>query len=256
MLGHRDGKVVVACKDFLDDGDTLVEFLKIKNTYNAMTYDNGTSGSGTSLSEIITVMNTNSVLADIDGVTERFWDMFIIDAFIGNHDRNNTNWGIIMRGREIRGLAPVYDNGGAFFDKRDEATFAKRLGDRESLTTDAIQSSISAYIDDKEHHINPLKFIANGSVGECNDALLRFLAKCDIDKVTGVISEIPETCDGFSIISKSQSEFYAEMLKIRYEYLSDSGHTMARNREHADYAPVKRPGVTADRGRGDGDIER
>ena len=33
-------------------------------------------------------------------VTRRFWDMFIVDALIGNWDQHsNGNWGFMMRGR-------------------------------------------------------------------------------------------------------------------------------------------------------------
>jgi len=216
-LGYRDGKIVVACKDFLERGDLLVEFRNIKNTYNPEIYDNGTSGSGTLLSEIITVLKTNKVLQSLCGVEARFWDMFVVDAFIGNHDRNNTNWGIITNDDAVKGIAPVYDNGEAFFDKRDDLTFSKRLADRKALLTDAIDGSISAYINDDVHHINPMIYIGGKTNSDCSDALQRFLEKCDMNAVTTFINAIPEAESGYQIIGKAQSEFYCRFLEIRYD---------------------------------------
>lgn len=43
--------------------------------------------------------------------------MFVVDALIGNPDRNNGNWGLIYKDHDILGLAPIYDNGNCLFDK-------------------------------------------------------------------------------------------------------------------------------------------
>jgi serine/threonine protein kinase HipA of HipAB toxin-antitoxin module len=73
----------------------------------------------------------------LEGIREntmkRFWDMFIIDFLIGNHDRNNTNWGVLVNDYNIIGLAPVYDNGWAFLDKSSECQFESKLNDKNLL---------------------------------------------------------------------------------------------------------------------------
>ncbi len=66
--------------------------------------------------EIIMTIKEHPFLQDISGVIERFWDMFIIDALIGNTDRNNSNWGIVLRKDGSKELAPVYDNGNFYID--------------------------------------------------------------------------------------------------------------------------------------------
>ena len=39
-----------------------------------------------------------------------FWDMFIVDALIGNWDRHNGNWGFLYDTvQDEMKLAPVYD---------------------------------------------------------------------------------------------------------------------------------------------------
>jgi hypothetical protein len=219
VMGYRDGKIVVACRDFLGKGERLIEFRDIKNTYNEALFESGSSGSGTILSEVLTVIETNSALKKLRGVRERFWDMFVIDAYIGNHDRNNTNWGIITCDDELVGLAPVYDNGGALYDKRDAATFGRRASDERALYIDAVNSSISAYIGDDGHHINPISYIVEKSNPHCNEALARFVDRCDQGEVDNIIASIPNEFGGYNIIGREQSEFYRKLLKVRYDLL-------------------------------------
>lgn len=96
VLGTRNGKTVVACKDFLGDGDRLYEFDKIKVTFEPHFLDsngNETNGVGVDLYEILMTIEEHPFLKDVDGIREHFWDMFVVDALIGNVDRNNSNWG-------------------------------------------------------------------------------------------------------------------------------------------------------------------
>ena len=37
----------------------------------------------------------NKDMREIVGIKERFYDMFVIDAFINNNDRHNGNWAIL-----------------------------------------------------------------------------------------------------------------------------------------------------------------
>ena len=75
---------------------------------------------GVDLYEIIMTIKEHPFLQGISGVIERFWDMFIIDALIGNTDRNNSNWGIVLRKNGLKELAPVYDNGNCLNNKWDD----------------------------------------------------------------------------------------------------------------------------------------
>ena len=54
-------------------------------------------------------------------LTERFWDMFIVDALIGNWDRHNGNWGFLYNAEtDSMELAPVYDCGSCLYPQADE----------------------------------------------------------------------------------------------------------------------------------------
>ena len=120
VLGFRNEKTVVACADFLEDGDRLYEFDKIKVTFDPPFLDssgNETNGVGVDLYEILMTIQEHPFLKGLDLVQEHFWNMFVVDALIGNTDRNNSNWGVIVRGNGKKELAPVYDNGNCLNSK-------------------------------------------------------------------------------------------------------------------------------------------
>lgn len=142
VLGIRGGKVVCACRDFTDDDWELVEFHDLKNSLSddepGFT-ESASTGSGVVLADVRAAINRIPELAGIDGVRERFWDMFVTDAFIRNIDRNNTNWGVLSDRKGHYRLAPVYDNGNSFNNKRTEAAIERRLSKDELIRQDALR---------------------------------------------------------------------------------------------------------------------
>lgn len=101
----RNGKtkIVVACKDFTANGLTLQDFASLKNTM----IDSVHNGYGTELSDILTTLEEQRAM-EPDTLIKWFWDLFIVDALIGNWDRHNGNWGFLYNNAtdEIT-LAPV-----------------------------------------------------------------------------------------------------------------------------------------------------
>lgn len=102
VLGIRDGRIVCACRDFTFPDSRLVNFHDLKNSLSddepGFTEDAST-GSGVVLADVRSAIHRIPVLRSIDGVSDRFWDMFVVDAFIRNIDRNNTNWGVLRNPR-------------------------------------------------------------------------------------------------------------------------------------------------------------
>ena len=98
-------KIVVACKDFTSPGIVLQDFASLKNTV----INSGHSGYGTELSDITQAMEDQTAFPPAL-LKQHFWDMFIVDALIGNWDRHNGNWGFLYNTMtdEIH-VAPVYD---------------------------------------------------------------------------------------------------------------------------------------------------
>ena len=53
------------------------------------------------IDEINNTKKFNIVLND--NIKEKFWNMFIVDSLIGNTDRYNGNWGLLINARSSRG---------------------------------------------------------------------------------------------------------------------------------------------------------
>lgn len=79
-------KIVVACKDFASSGLVLQDFASLKNTI----IDSSNNRYGTELESIIQTLDEQKAI-DSQKLKNWFWDMFIIDALIGNWDRHNGN---------------------------------------------------------------------------------------------------------------------------------------------------------------------
>lgn len=130
-LGYRNGKVVCLCKDFTYPDLRLFEFKELKNSLSDD--DEGFSsapsdGESVYLGDVLAAIETVPVLRDVVGVRERFWDMFVIDAFLKNPDRNNGNWGLLMDADMTYSLAPVYGLGSSLFSKRSDSVTGSAPG--------------------------------------------------------------------------------------------------------------------------------
>lgn len=104
---HVNGrrKIVCACRDFTVPGVRFYDFCSIKNTV----IDSETGGHGTELSDVLTTIDLQHFVDPV-AVRRRFWDMFVVDALLGNFDRHNGNWGFLVDERTGQSeLAPVFD---------------------------------------------------------------------------------------------------------------------------------------------------
>ncbi|MCL2560533.1 MAG: HipA domain-containing protein [Turicibacter sp.] len=233
-LGIRKNKVVVACRDFVNRPayyvPKLIHFHDLKNSFMSNDVDeySGT-GSETFLDEVLATIQGEKTLQSVDGVLERFWDMFVVDAFIGNNDRNNGNWGLVSSwgiNPIAPELAPIYDNGNAFFNKRSIKQMASRLADDGAMKEDAYQAPTCVYkytdLDSGGHKINPYKFIAEAGHDDCTAAVERFLERVDMEKIASLIHSIPESTGTLGIMPDIQKEFYLKLLQIRLEKLRES----------------------------------
>lgn len=221
-LGIKDNKLVVACKDFLNQGEKLYEFREVKNEYvsgleEELDSITSSSGNGTDLNEIITVMNKNTTFINNPKLRERFWDMFVIDSLIGNNDRNNGNWGIIIN--EVTGnlrIAPVYDNGNSFSNNMGDERMKKILSDK-TMFKDSVYHSRTCVFSENDKRINPLKFIESKQNDELNTAILRIVPKINLEEIKDLIYSIQNEYNDIKITSDIQKKFYFEVIKYRFE---------------------------------------
>lgn len=198
-------KVVVACKDFVDLGRQLLDFASIKNqVVNSL---NG--GYGVELSDIMSAIDTQTSFDPVV-LKKYFWDVFIVDALIGNWDRHNGNWGFLYdEQNDTLELAPIYDCGSSLYPQADEAIMTSVLNDPKEMDFRIKEIPYSAIkIDGK--NIRYHNFITSMANDDCNRALLRIFPKISMETIYEIVSAT-------DFISDLQKHFYSVMLHERYE---------------------------------------
>lgn len=156
------------------------------------------------MSDALTVIKTAPVFQNTEGLLERFWDMFVTDAFIRNNDRNNGNWGIFINEDGTGKIAPVYDNGNCLFNKRNPSVAERRILNENDIRQDALGTGVSFFTQENEKHIHPFQYIESIQNEDCNQAVLRFADKIDIHKINAMIDEIPMTAYENTIMTEEQ----------------------------------------------------
>ena len=150
-------------------------------------------------------------LQDVSGVAEHFWNMFVMDALIGNIDRNNSNWGIIMRKDGSKELAPVYDNGNCLNSKWDDEKMQIVMNDAVKMEAEAYKARRCIY-ELQGKRINPYYIMESMEYQGCSDAVRRLvpeIGRC-MGKIRIMIEEIP-------ILSEVQKRFFISIIECRYE---------------------------------------
>ena len=227
ILGYskKRNHILVACKDFLQKGDALDEFKNIKVSY-APNFDNEkedySSGDGCNLEDVLYVIKENPFLNSIEGIEKHFWNMFVIDAFIGNVDRNNGNWGIIRHYDGHNKISPVYDNGNSFNNKWEDERFISALTSLDKLKEHAYKNRICVFTKTnskkEEDFINPFKEISSMKWQGLNNAITEIVPKIynKRDDITSFINSIPNEIGGIPLITDAQKQFHSKILRIRY----------------------------------------
>lgn len=214
-------KIVVACKDFTAGGLVLQDFASLKNTI----IDSAHNGYGTELSDIIKTFEEQTAI-DPNVLTEWFWDMFVVDALIGNWDRHNGNWGFLYNTvTDEISLAPIYDCGSCLYPQADDEIMQKTLDDPAEREARIFERPLSGIKIDGQK-IKYFKFISSLNNKDCNKALKRILPKIDMEKIYNIVEETP-------FISDLQKEFYKTMLRERKERILDFSYQKLHMREQA-----------------------
>lgn len=202
-------KLVVACKDFAVNGLTVQDFASFKNQI----IDSETNGYGTELNDILTTFNTQTAI-DKSLLSERFWDMFIVDALIGNWDRHNGNWGFLYNSlTDEISLAPIYDCGSSLFPQADEKMIKEALSNK-GVLDDKVFNRPTSSITQNFERINYHRFISSHQNKDCDKALKRISKKIDMDKINSIIDETP-------IITQEHKLFLKTIIAARKEKIID-----------------------------------
>ncbi|MDD2504044.1 MAG: HipA domain-containing protein [Clostridia bacterium] len=202
-------KTVVACKDFTADGKKLMEFAHLKNTC----VDSEQSGYGKELSSIMKAIDEQTLLPPSE-IRAFFWDMFIVDALLGNFDRHNGNWGLLIDEKlKTVEIAPVYDCGSCLYPQLSEEGMQKVL-DSDDEINQRIYVFPASSIEEDGKKISYFDFISSLKEPECNKALRRISKRVDMDKINELIDEV-------STLLPIQKDFYKVMITERKKKILD-----------------------------------
>lgn len=228
-------KIVVACRDFTKDNERLISFIGLKN----QVMDSPQSGRGTELSSIKKSIEEQP-LFDSKKLSDWFWDMFIVDALIGNWDRHNGNWGYLCDPKtKCFNIAPVYDCASSLFPQADEEIMKSVLEDENELKSRVFSKPTSA-IEINGSRINYRDFILSMQDDDCNQALKRMVPKLNLEKIHEIIDSTP-------YITKLQKDFYKKILTARRNIILQRPYNKLMIKEKEMPAPKKqRPYSSAD----------
>lgn len=219
FLANFEGKLVVACENFLQDDEVLHEF----GEFLRQNFDSSEIGRIPDLSQMYKVFNT-SLLEIQDVSIKHYWDMFVLDALLGNFDRHKGNWSYIYN-LETDKLypSPIYDCGSTLFPNLSEEGMLKVLDDikeiekriflfpKAALTVNGAKCS---YYD----------LLCSGYDKNLTKSILDVVPKIDLNKIKDFIFNDEN-------LSDIRKEFYFSMIKLRKEILLDKAYECAKTNE-------------------------
>lgn len=208
-------KIVCACKDFTADGRKFFDFCSIKNTI----LESDSNGTGTELADILDTIEKQQYISP-EELERHFWNVFVVDALIGNFDRHNGNWGFLFdEGTGETIPAPIYDCGSCLLPQADEKIMNEVLTNKDALHSRVYLYPTSA-VKQNGRKINYRDFLMNVEYEGCNEAVKQIFPRIDMDKISTFINEVP-------YMSDLQREFYKYYIKARYDLILTPAYKLA-----------------------------
>jgi hypothetical protein len=202
---------VVACENFVPNGCSLVEFKTIESAllsrkppkipeiddiYGIFTHENAYFGKKFGMQAL-----------------EQYWDLFIMDALLGNFDRHANNWGYLVNNSsgDIH-FAPVYDCGSCLYPQLTDDALEQVLSSRDEIQMRIEKFPQAALTDENGNKVSYLKYIASFTNPDCTEALLRIFPRIDLLEINRIVDTTEE-------ISDIRKTFYKTMLAERYNQI-------------------------------------
>ena len=217
---NNKDKLCVACKDFKQENEYLYEFLNVKNS---VLEDNNSNGSNTELKEIMKAIEEQK-FCKVEDVKKRFWDMFVIDTYLGNFDRHNGNWGILVNNTtKEKKLAPIYDCGSCLYPGATDEQLKSFLENKEEMEKRTFVFPNSAIKDDGKK-INYYEFLTTTNNKDCLDSIREL-----VPKINEKSKEVMKLINSIDVLSGIRKKFYCEILEMRREKILEVALERANN---------------------------
>lgn len=206
-LGTYQGEDVVVLKDFTSEEEVFVPF----NDVGDSSLDMDRERVQYSYSDIMDMLEANRKLTRVEETIDIFWDMFILDAFLGNFDRHGSNWGFLKKQDQYR-LAPVFDNGSCLFPKLVRDDQCREVLESKAEMEKRVYQFPTSQIQLDGRKSSYYDVISSHRFELCDRALKRMAGKIDMAAVCNLIYSIEKMSD-------LRKEFLVKMLTLRYEKL-------------------------------------
>lgn len=204
---NKREKIVVACKLFCQNGEgNLVEFSKF-----LLNDTDSTSRRTTTVEDVMDVLDHSPLRLDREKIKDYFWDMFVVDAFIGNGDRHLDNWGLIEMTDGTLSPAPIYDCGSSLSPLKSDEKKRELLADGNEFKQEEYNLNSVYRMNNKRvlyHEIfkNPPE--------DLHRAIQRIVPR--IKTASAQIDRLIDSTEGLSDISK---EYMKKSLLLRRELI-------------------------------------
>jgi len=203
---NQNEKIVVGCEDFTTDDYKLYEFHGFQNSFLEIE----TFGRTPVLEELEALFKYHKKLSIRKEAEARYWEVFVVDALIGNFDRHSSNWGYLINERtgDMK-LAPVYDCGSCLYPGISDIGIEGITKSEEEINKRIYEFPKAALMVDGEK-VGYYEFLVKKGTKKLDKAILRIVPKIDIEKIEQIVDDTP-------LLSDVRRNFLKKMLKARYE---------------------------------------
>lgn len=212
-LGTYEGKIAVACKDFVPNGSFLGSFSDLQNKIPSI----HTHKKETKLESTLAYIEKQTIIPP-EELKKHFWKQFIVDALIANTDRHGGNWGYLYNEvNNTYSISPIYDCGAGLFPLLSERQMESYLtkGDTINQLIKNEPSSVFTYNGVK---VNYYQTLVNNSRSELpfkddlSIAIKELSPNINSKKIAKIINETP-------YLSETQKNFYKKVTSLRNELM-------------------------------------
>lgn len=205
FLGLYNKEQVVVCKNFISNGYQFVPF----NDVGESSLERDKETYQYSYQDITDMLLDNIKLTDVKETIESFWEIFIVDAIIGNFDRHGGNWGFLKKNNKYT-LAPIFDNGSCLFPQLIDDEEIIKIMNSQDLTDQRIYKFPTSQIQLNNKKSSYFEIINSLLFPECNKALTKIYKIYSQEKIDELIDETP-------FINDTHKAFYKYILKQRFD---------------------------------------
>ncbi len=206
-LGSYQGEQVVACKDFIDSGVQFVPF----NDVGESSLDQNKDLYQYTYEDIMQMLLDNSKLTRVEETIHTFWEIYIVDALLGNFDRHGSNWGFIKKDNAYS-LAPVFDNGSCLYPNMTDEDDMELVIHSVDETRKRVFTFPTSQIKLQGKKSSYYDVIHSCEFPACNAALKAVYERLDMSQIYSLIDNTP-------LITETHKRFYKHMLGARFGWI-------------------------------------